>query len=119
VAKNSSRAKALPKIEMQETSLAALILAARPPDLDSLGKVVKKGRDVRDGRNIKADLSAFIVTAPAKTDADCMLLKTTPLLRRRRRNPEAIPATVADEMISSSDCEEGKPLFVQLLLSVC
>lgn len=118
VSKNSSRAKAPPKIEMQETSLAALILAARPPDLDSQGKIVKKGRDARDGRNLKGDLSAFIVTAPAKTDADCMLPNTTPLLRRRR-NPEVmLPPTVAEETISSSEVKKQSTREPQLVLDL-
>jgi len=105
-AKKSNRAKVPLKAEMQETSLAALILAAKPRDLVSHGKLLKKGGDVPDGRNIKADLSAFIVPAPAKIAADSILPKTTPLLRRRR-NHDAIPPMHAEERLTFADFAQG------------
>lgn len=106
VVKKSNRAKTLPKTEVQDqTSLAALLLAAKPRDLVSHGKLLKKGRDFPQRRNIKADLSAFIVPACAKTAADSILPKTTPLLRRSR-NHDVIPPTGAEEM-SLADFARG------------
>lgn len=93
VVKKPNRAKAL---EMQETSLAALILAAKPRDLVSHGKLLKKGRELPEGRNIKADLSAFIVPAPSQIAADSILPKTTPLLRRRKNHDHVLPPTGAE-----------------------
>lgn len=97
VVKKTTRAKVMASAEMQGTSLAALILAAEPRELVSNGKSVKekKKRSLKlpERSNIKADLSAFIVTYPERSGASIDVPRTTPLLRRSKQLDVVPPST--------------------------
>ncbi|KAG0559849.1 hypothetical protein KC19_10G133900 [Ceratodon purpureus] len=81
----SVKARAVPKLERLETSLASLILGSVQPSAkggqDSLLKKCKE----------PGAISAFLVSSPADNGDSILLPKTTPL-RRRRKKSDAVKA---------------------------
>ncbi|KAG0603889.1 hypothetical protein M758_10G128400 [Ceratodon purpureus] len=105
----SVKARAVPKLERLETSLASLILGSVQPSAkggqDSLLKKCKE----------PGAISAFLVSSPADNGDSILLPKTTPLRRRRKKSDAVKALPICAEDAISRDVAQDSTENLRLL----